>query len=233
MVGMAGLEPATSALSGPRSYQLSYTPTMAAPLGFEPRTPRLTAARSGLTELRGKSAAAAYASPGRQLALSLGPDTAFGDVLRARANTRHHGTPDRIRTGVSGVRGRRPGPRRRQEHRPPGRGTQSRSHDKKACTPSCRSHRLGGRPLFRAHDSYPGIVWRVSVLELHAHPPGAELVHEDGPGDWIRTSGRRLPKPVPYQAGLRPDEDGGDDGARTHDVLLARQVLSQLSYAPR
>jgi hypothetical protein len=27
MVGMAGLEPATSALSGPRSYQLSYTPT--------------------------------------------------------------------------------------------------------------------------------------------------------------------------------------------------------------
>ena len=29
---------------------------------------------------------------------------------------------------------------------------------------------------------------------------------------------------------LRPD--GGDDGIRTHDPLLAGQVLSQLSYTP-
>ena len=26
--------------------------------------------------------------------------------------------------------------------------------------------------------------------------------------------------------------DGGDDGIRTHDPLLAGQVLSQLSYTP-
>ena len=29
---------------------------------------------------------------------------------------------------------------------------------------------------------------------------------------------------------IRPD--GGDDGIRTHDPLLAGQVLSQLSYTP-
>ena len=28
------------------------------------------------------------------------------------------------------------------------------------------------------------------------------------------------------------EEDGGDDGVRTHDPLLAGQVLSQLSYTP-
>ena len=27
--------------------------------------------------------------------------------------------------------------------------------------------------------------------------------------------------------------DGGDDGNRTHDILLAKQVLCQLSYVPR
>ena len=27
--------------------------------------------------------------------------------------------------------------------------------------------------------------------------------------------------------------DGGDDGIRTHDPLLAGQVLSQLSYTPK
>jgi hypothetical protein len=27
--------------------------------------------------------------------------------------------------------------------------------------------------------------------------------------------------------------DGGDDGNRTHDPLLAKQVLCQLSYVPR
>ena len=30
---------------------------------------------------------------------------------------------------------------------------------------------------------------------------------------------------------IRPD--GGDDGIRTHDPLLAGQVLSQLSYTPK
>ncbi len=29
-----------------------------------------------------------------------------------------------------------------------------------------------------------------------------------------------------------PDMAGGDDGIRTHDPLLAGQVLSQLSYTP-
>ena len=28
-------------------------------------------------------------------------------------------------------------------------------------------------------------------------------------------------------------ENGGDDGVRTHDPLLAGQVLSQLSYTPK
>lgn len=31
---------------------------------------------------------------------------------------------------------------------------------------------------------------------------------------------------------LAGSDDGGDDGVRTHDPLRARQVLSQLSYAP-
>ena len=31
----------------------------------------------------------------------------------------------------------------------------------------------------------------------------------------------------------RSDLSGGDDGIRTHDPLLAGQVLSQLSYTPR
>ena len=31
---------------------------------------------------------------------------------------------------------------------------------------------------------------------------------------------------------LRQLADGGDDGIRTHDPLLAGQVLSQLSYTP-
>ena len=32
--------------------------------------------------------------------------------------------------------------------------------------------------------------------------------------------------------GSRPASGGGDDGIRTHDPLLAGQVLSQLSYTP-
>ena len=35
---------------------------------------------------------------------------------------------------------------------------------------------------------------------------------------------------VAFRRGLRPL--GGDDGIRTHDPLLAGQVLSQLSYTP-
>ena len=35
-----------------------------------------------------------------------------------------------------------------------------------------------------------------------------------------------------FPRGVRPLEDGGGDGTRTHDPLLANQVLYQLSYAP-
>ena len=35
---------------------------------------------------------------------------------------------------------------------------------------------------------------------------------------------------VPFGSG--PLSGGGDDGIRTHDPLLAGQVLSQLSYTP-
>ena len=39
--------------------------------------------------------------------------------------------------------------------------------------------------------------------------------------------------PFPLKSGLRPFLSlGGDDGIRTHDPLLAGQVLSQLSYTP-
>ena len=38
-----------------------------------------------------------------------------------------------------------------------------------------------------------------------------------------------LPSPELARRGQRP---GGDDGNRTHDPLLAGQVLSQLSYTP-
>ena len=38
----------------------------------------------------------------------------------------------------------------------------------------------------------------------------------------------------PIRFGLCPHLDlGGDDGTRTHDPLLAKQVLSQLSYTPK
>ena len=36
----------------------------------------------------------------------------------------------------------------------------------------------------------------------------------------------------PFLIWLRFDPSGGDDGNRTHDPLLAGQVLSQLSYTP-
>ena len=38
-----------------------------------------------------------------------------------------------------------------------------------------------------------------------------------------------LANPLISEADFRP---GGDDGIRTHDPLLAGQVLSQLSYTP-
>ena len=41
---------------------------------------------------------------------------------------------------------------------------------------------------------------------------------------------RLSPESPHSEAGLRPF--GGDDGIRTHDPLLAGQVLSQLSYTP-
>jgi hypothetical protein len=38
--------------------------------------------------------------------------------------------------------------------------------------------------------------------------------------------------PVASPRGRTPDADGGDEGIRTPDPLLAKQVLFQLSYAP-
>ena len=32
---------------------------------------------------------------------------------------------------------------------------------------------------------------------------------------------------------MRPRELGGAEGTRTHDILLAKQALYQLSYAPK
>ena len=40
------------------------------------------------------------------------------------------------------------------------------------------------------------------------------------------------PNPQPRQAARHGPENGGDDRDRTGDPLLAKQVLSQLSYAP-
>ena len=45
-VGVAGLEPAASSLSGMRSDQLSYTPAGVELAGFEPATSRLQTGRS-------------------------------------------------------------------------------------------------------------------------------------------------------------------------------------------
>ena len=36
----------------------------------------------------------------------------------------------------------------------------------------------------------------------------------------------------PFNLRASPLRDGGDKGGRTPDLLLARQALSQLSYAP-
>ena len=38
-------------------------------------------------------------------------------------------------------------------------------------------------------------------------------------------------EPIRFAVRL-PHDHGGDDGTRTHDPLLAKQVLSQLSYTP-
>ena len=46
LVGVAGLEPAASSLSGMRSDQLSYTPAGVELAGFEPATSRLQTGRS-------------------------------------------------------------------------------------------------------------------------------------------------------------------------------------------
>ena len=45
-----------------------------------------------------------------------------------------------------------------------------------------------------------------------------------------RTVGTQGDKNVPY--GQKDDRNGGDEENRTPDPLLARQVLSQLSYTP-
>jgi hypothetical protein len=55
-----------------------------------------------------------------------------------------------------------------------------------------------------------------------------------GPGPWV---GARVAGPIGDLAfgDLQPhdlDLPGGDDGTRTHDPLLAKQVLFQLSYVP-
>ena len=39
-------------------------------------------------------------------------------------------------------------------------------------------------------------------------------------------------EPISYSVYLVSLASGGDDGIRTHDPLLAGQVLSQLSYTP-
>ena len=55
----------------------------------------------------------------------------------------------------------------------------------------------------------------------------------DGPGNRIRTCDIQLPKLERYQTALYPDDDdGGGEGDRTLDLLRAKQMLSQLSYAP-
>ncbi len=56
-------------------------------------------------------------------------------------------------------------------------------------------------------------------------------------GRLLCTSSVRIPSynglhKSPFQAGTSQSPIGGDDGIRTHDPLLAGQVLSQLSYTP-
>ena len=49
---------------------------------------------------------------------------------------------------------------------------------------------------------------------------------------WFRTLGNFLLWKFLWLAFFSKKVTGGDDGIRTHDPLLAGQVLSQLSYTP-
>ena len=74
-------------------------------------------------------------------------------------------------------------------------------------------------------------------LEFTVAQPPAELVGSSGvEPPTSRLSGARSNllsyEPLSPQRSLPPFRCGGDDGIRTHDPLLAGQVLSQLSYTP-
>ena len=69
------------------------------------------------------------------------------------------------------------------------------------------------------------------------------LAYELIKSDWLRLVGLSgLEPPTSRLSGARSNQlsykpirnrvSGGDDGIRTHDPLLAGQVLSQLSYTP-
>ena len=80
-------------------------------------------------------------------------------------------------------------------------------------------------PLSRLGDTPFGMSLHLSVL---VGPSGLEP-----PTSCLSGTRSNLLSYEPIRFAVRlPHDHGGDDGTRTHDPLLAKQVLSQLSYTP-
>lgn len=110
-------------------------------------------------------------------------------------------------------------------------------HDSPACLslPE-KSSQMSTNPLIPDLLSFfsarVGRVGRVELLVFRATTECStvELHPPHGARSGIRTHVARLERPASWAT--RRHERGGDGRDRTDDVLLARQVLSQLSYIP-
>ena len=98
--------------------------------------------------------------------------------------------------------------------------------------------RAGGLKWTRVTLRYRVLILRISSRSFSRHLfPRYALVGSSGlEPPTSRLSGARFNllsyEPIWIEVTPAPWRRGGDDGIRTHDPLLAGQVLSQLSYTP-